>query len=87
VGAIMAGVVVIALETVLVTITAVLGTLIVLVVEISIGALLFEINISRRIQNLITNRGFIQNKSREVNLSQTMIVHYKVHVVRKCPHV
>lgn len=38
----MAGVVVIALETVLVTITAVLGTLIVLVVEISIGALLFD---------------------------------------------
>lgn len=41
-GAILAGVVVIALETVLVTITAVLGTLIVLVVEISIGALLLD---------------------------------------------
>lgn len=41
-GAILAGIVVIALETVLVTITAVLGTLILLVVEISIGALLFD---------------------------------------------
>lgn len=41
-GAILAGIVVIALETVLVTITAVLGTLILLVVEISIGALLID---------------------------------------------